>query len=267
MITSLQNSAVKEAAALLSKKRERDRQGLFVAEGRKLFEEAPFERISQVYLAESAEQELRAAYGEKLSRLPVEVLSDQAFAKLSDTVTPQGILCLLRQFTYNIEEMLWRKDEKRMLFILLEDMQDPGNLGTVFRTAEAAGADGVIMSEQTADVYSPKAVRATMGAVFRVPFLYTADLKAFTGQLRERGVRVYAAQLAGAVEYDACDYLGDSAFLVGNEGKGLQEETAACADVRVRIPMEGQAESLNAAVASSLLLYEAYRQRRWSRME
>lgn len=262
MITSLQNKAVKEAAALLGKKKERDRRGLFVVEGIKLFGEAPVERIAQVYLAQSARAQLMAQYGEKLRVLPCEVVSDEVFTKMSDTVTPQGILCLVKQYTYNIEEILSKKKGKQLLFIAVEDLQDPGNLGTIFRTAEAAGADGVIMSSQTADIYNPKTIRSTMGSVYRVPFLYAEPFGAALETLRKHGVRIFAAHLSGKADYDACDYSKGTAFLIGNEGRGLREETADLADERIRLPMEGEVESLNAAVASSILLYEAYRQRR-----
>lgn len=262
MITSLQNKAVKEVAALLGKKKERDRRGLFVVEGVKLFGEAPAERITQVYLAESAQAQISAQHGEKLKALPCEVVSDEVFTKMSDTVTPQGILCLVRQYSYNIEEMLSKEKKKRLLFIILEDLQDPGNLGTIFRTAEAAGADGVIMSSRTADLYNPKTIRSTMGSIYRVPFLYADSLGAVMKVLKEHDVRIFAAHLSGKADYDACDYGEGAAFLIGNEGRGLREETAALADEWIRLPMEGQVESLNAAVASSILLYEAYKQHR-----
>ena len=262
MITSLHNKAIKETAALVARKKERDRRGLFVVEGMKMFGEAPSERIRQVYLAESAEKEVYARYEEKLSGLPCETVSDEVFGKLSDTVTPQGILCLLQQFSYTIEDMLSGKEKERLLFIVLEDIQDPGNLGTIFRTAEAAGADGVIMSSHTAEIYNSKTIRSTMGSIYRVPFLYAEDLSSIIRKLREQGVSVYAAHLQGN-DYDTGqDYRKSTAFLIGNEAKGLREETAACADALIRIPMEGRVESLNAAVASSVLLYEAHRQRK-----
>lgn len=262
MITSVHNKIIKEAAALLARKKERDRRGLFVVEGVKLFCEAPAERIVQVYLAESARAQLSAQYGEKLRSLPCEIVSDEVFARMSDTVTPQGILCLVRQYSYNIEEMLAEEKQRQLLFILLEDLQDPGNLGTIFRTAEAAGANGIIMSKRTADIYNPKTIRSTMGSVYRVPFLYAEALGPVMETLREHGVRIFAAHLSGEADYDAHDYRQGAAFLIGNEGRGLREETAAAADERIRLPMEGRVESLNAAVASSILLYEAYRQRR-----
>ena len=227
-----------------------------------MFGEAPAERITRVYVAQSAETELYEQYGGKLSGLSCETVSDEVFAKMSDTVTPQGVLCLVRQQQYNIEEMLQDSDKKRLLFILLEDIQDPGNLGTIFRTAEAAGADGVIMSNRTVDIYNPKTIRSTMGSVYRVPFCYVADLPSALGRLRERGISVYAAHLGAEDDYYACGYRKGTAFLVGNEAGGLRGETAACADKLISLPMEGRVESLNAAVASSILLYEAYRQRR-----
>lgn len=261
MITSIHNKCIKETVALLTRKKERDRHGLFVVEGGKMFGEAPAERISRVFVAQSAEKEMYKRYGDKLSGLSCEIVADEVFARMSDTVTPQGILCLVRQQYYNIEEIL-QKNKEHTLFILLEDIQDPGNLGTIFRTAEAAGADGVIMSSRTADIYNPKTIRSTMGAVYRVPFLYTEDLSSMIKMLREKGTMVYAAHLGAKDFYDAYDYRRCTAFLIGNEANGLRDETAGCADALLGIPMEGKVESLNAAVASSILLYEAYRQRR-----
>lgn len=245
-----------------ARKKERDRQDLFVVEGKKMFGEAPTEWISRVYIAHSAEAELHRRYGEKLSQLSCETVSDEVFAKISDTVTPQGILCLVRQQHYNIEEMLQGNDKKQPLFILLEDIQDPGNVGTIFRTAEAAGVDGVIMSGRTADIYNPKTIRSTMGSVYRVPFFYADDITSVIDRMGKLDISVYAAHLEAEADYDACDYRKGTAFLIGNEANGLRAETAACADTLISIPMEGKVESLNAAVASSVLLYEAYRQRR-----
>lgn len=262
MITSLQNKEVKAVAALLARKKERDRQGVFVVEGPKMFGEAPAERISRVYLAQSAAEQMYERYGEKLSALSCETVTDEVFAKMSDTKTPQGILCLVRQQYYNIEEILQNCNKKQMLFIVLEDIQDPGNLGTIFRTAEAAGADGVIMSSRTADIYNPKTIRSTMGSVYRVPFLYVESVSSIIMRLREEGASVYAAHLGGKDAYDECCYQKSTAFLIGNEANGLREETAACADALITIPMRGKVESLNAAVAASILLFEASRQRR-----
>ncbi len=262
MITSLNNKTVKEIAALSQKGKERNKKDVFVAEGVKMFMEAPKERICGVYVAGSAEQGLLEMCGAKLAELSYELVSDEVFGKMSDTMTPQGILCLVRQFHHDLTFLLENSKKERKLFIILEDIQDPGNLGTIFRTAEAAGASGVIMSRHTADVYNPKTIRSTMGSVYRVPFVVVEDMPCIIKALQEKGVCVYAAHLGGKACYEAFDYRKSTAFLIGNEGNGLRKETADCADVLIRIPMEGSVESLNAAVASSVLLYEAYRQRR-----
>ena len=231
-----------------------------------MFAEAPEDRIHEVYVAQRAEAGLRNAYREKLDKLSVEIVADDVFDKMCDTKTPQGILCLVKQFHYGIEDLLaTSKNKEHTLFILLEDLQDPGNLGTIFRTGEGCGVDGIIMSNRTVDVYNPKVIRSTMGSVYRVPFLYTDDLCGTIYTLQENGISVYAAHLDGTKYYDEYDYRGGTAFLIGNEGNGLRQETTECADRLLRIPMEGEVESLNAAVASSVLLYEAYRQRRHER--
>lgn len=263
MITSYGNKSVREVIQLNQKAKARNSRGLFVAEGAKMFAEAPVDRIERVYIAQRAEAGLRSAYGDKLDRLSAEIVSDDVFDKMSDTKTPQGILCLVRQFHYGIEDLLAAgNDKKHMLYILLEDLQDPGNLGTIFRTGEGAGADGIIMSRQTVDIYNPKTIRSTMGSVYRVPFFYSDDLCETIRTLQKNDIAVYAAHLEGKKYYDEYDYRRGTAFLVGNEGNGLRKETAGCADAYLRIPMEGSVESLNAAVASSILLYEAHRQRR-----
>ncbi len=262
MITSLNNKTVKEVTALSQKGKERNKKDVFVVEGVKMFMEAPEERICGVYVSRSAEQGLFETCGQKLAELSYELVSDEVFAKMSDTMTPQGILCLIRQFHHDLTFMLENVIKERKLFIILEDLQDPGNLGTVFRTAEAVGASGIIMSRRTVDVYNPKTIRSTMGSVYRVPFVSVEDISPVIKQMQEKGVSVYAAHLAGKVYYEAFDYRKSTAFLIGNEGNGLRKETADCADALIRIPMEGSVESLNAAVASSVLLYEAYRQRR-----
>lgn len=262
MITSLSNKTVKEIVALSQKGKERQKKNVFVVEGVKMFLEAPEERICGIYVAQSAENEMLQVCREKLENLSYELVSDEVFAKMSDTVTPQGILCLVRQLNYDLAFLLKKDIKKHPLYIILEDIQDPGNLGTIFRTAEAAGASGVIMSSRTVDIYNPKTIRSTMGSVYRVPFLYVEDVSSIIKVLQENNVCVYAAHLAGKAFYEDGDYRKGTAFLIGNEGNGLREETAACADALIKIPMEGSVESLNAAVASSVLLYEAYRQRR-----
>lgn len=141
------------------------------------------------------------------------------------------------------------------LFAVLEDIQDPGNLGTIFRTGEGAGVTGIIMSKGTVDIFNPKTIRSTMGSVYRIPFVYEEDLASVIRQLKKANVSVYAAHLKGTKNYNEIKY-ADTAFLIGNEGNGLKDETAALADEYIKIPMSGQVESLNVAVATALLMYE-----------
>ena len=221
-----------------------------------MFLEAPREQLQEVYVSESFLE--KCSCREHLEEVGYEVVSDSVFSKISDTCTPQGVLCVLKQFHYNIEEML---RDKAPLFLLLENIQDPGNLGTMLRTGEGAGVSGIIMSRDTVDLYNPKVIRSTMGSIYRVPFYYADDFAAAVHQVQQAGGSVYAAHLRGKNSYACQDYTKGTAFLIGNEGNGLREETAELADCYIRIPMEGKVESLNAAVASSILMYEAHRQR------
>ena len=189
MITAASNSRIKRLVQLNQKSKLRRTEDVFLAEGVKMFLEAPREQLQEAYVSES------------------------------------------------------------------------GNLGTMLRTGEGAGVSGIIMSRDTVDLYNPKVIRSTMGSIYRVPFYYADDFAAAVHQVQQAGVSVYAAHLRGKNSYACQDYTKGTAFLIGNEGNGLREETAELADCYIRIPMEGKVESLNAAVASSILMYEAHRQR------
>lgn len=256
MITAAGNKRVKNLENLIQKAKARREQNVFITEGIKMFQEAEPEKIKEVYVSESFFE--KGMEKEKIKQCNYEVLSDELFKKVSDTQTPQGILCVMEQYHYELEDF-FRKDNP--LFLILEDIQDPGNLGTMVRTAEGAGIDGIIMTKGTVDIYNPKTIRSTMGSIYRMPFLYTQNLPEVMEQLRKKGVKLYAAHLKGKQFYHQLDFKGASAFLIGNEGNGLKEETAADADVYMKIPMAGKVESLNAAVASVILMYEAARQR------
>ena len=256
MITAANNPKVKRLALLMQKAKARKEQDVFITEGIRMFMEADLEMIKEVYVSESFYEKGTAR--EKIEQCHYELLSDELFKKVSDTQTPQGILCVMKQFHYKLEDLI-RKENP--MFLILEDIQDPGNLGTMVRTAEGAGVDGIIMSKNTVDIYNPKTIRSTMGSIYRMPFFYTEDLLRVMKQLQENGIRLYAAHLQGKQFYHQMDFTCGTAFLIGNEGNGLKEETARAADVYMKIPMQGQVESLNAAVASVILMYEAARQR------
>ena len=263
MITSLSNNRIKHLAALKEKSRNRNKEGLFLAEGVRMFAEAPIGHLKEVYYSDRQEKIIPKLEECEKAGIPVEAVSDEVFKKVSDTCTPQGILFVMEQFSYSLEDLLEqarvRKEAagQEPLFLVLEDIQDPGNLGNMLRTAEGAGVSGIILSKGCVDIYNPKTIRSTMGSLYRVPFVYQEDLEGAIQMLKADGITVYAAHLAGKKYFDRISYQGGSAFLVGNEGNGLKKETADLADMYLKIPMSGSLESLNAAVSAALLLYQA----------
>ena len=186
-----------------------------------------------------------------------EVVTEEQMKKLTDTVTPQGILCVVRQPSYTVEDIINHPGHR--LLMILEDIQDPGNLGTIFRTAEGAGASGIIMTKGCADLFNPKVVRSTMGSIYRVPFFVTDDIEQTISLVKNAQIEVFAAHLKGEHFYDEIEYK-DAAFLIGNEGRGLKDSTASLADTYIKIPMSGELESLNASMAAGILMYEHNRQ-------
>lgn len=264
VISSSSNAQIKHVNALLKKRKEREQSGTFVAEGIRLFSEIPVERLAQVFVMESLLKKPDIA---KLLRMdeidydqiPLRVVKDSVFNAMCDTQSPQGVLAIVRRRDWNLEEILSLSENP--LFIMAENLQDPGNLGTVLRTGEGAGVTALIMSKGTVDIYSPKVTRSTMGSLFRVPFLYVEDMAETISILAKRNIMVYAAHLEGSVPYDEPDYTTGCGLLIGNEGNGLTEGTASACKKRIRIPMEGQLESLNAAISAGILMYEAKRQR------
>ena len=257
MITATSNKRIKWLVSITEKAKERKKEQVFVVEGSKMFEEADEKYIREIYVSESYIE--KNGISDKLQKVGFETASDEVFKKISDTKAPQGILCVMNQYKYTLEDLL-NKDNP--VLVLLEDIQDPGNLGTILRTGEGAGIDGVIMTKDTVDIYNPKTIRATMGSIYRMPFLYVDSLHEVIEKLQEKGILVYAAHLKGNEYYDNFDFKKGTAFLIGNEGNGLKKETADLADFYLKIPMEGKVESLNAAIATSLLMYETYKQRR-----
>lgn len=257
MITSMSNPQIKNISQLLKKSKARNEQDLFVVEGIKMFLEAPLDRIDKIYVSEAfLEKEEHLAI---LRNREYEVVSDSVFKSVSDTKTPQGILCTMKQFHYCLDELVTKE---KAFFMILENLQDPGNLGTIVRTGEGAGVDGIIMDKGCADIFHPKTIRSTMGSVYRVPFIMTDNLSEVIARMKCCGIRLYAAHLNAEKFYDACDLKKSCAFMIGNEGKGLSDEISKQADTYIKIPMYGKVESLNAASAASVLMYEVQRQRK-----
>lgn len=259
MITSTSNARVKELVQLQKKSKVRNEQGVFLVEGVKMYQEIPQEQLVKIYVSETFADKQKEEINRLKDRRKLEYLSDHVFQYVSDTKTPQGILCVVRQSTYCLEDILEAEDAH---LLVLDNLQDPGNLGTILRTAEGAGVTGIIISKESVDIYNPKVIRSTMGSIYRVPFVYVEDLKEAIEKVKAHGIFTYAAHLDGKNSYDKEDYTKKTAFLIGNEGNGLRKEIADLADTWIRIPMQGQVESLNAAIATSVLMFETARQRR-----
>ncbi|HZG76229.1 MAG TPA: RNA methyltransferase [Paenibacillus sp.] len=264
-IRSLQNPQVKAWAALLGKKG-RDEAGTFLVEGAHLVAEALRSdfRVSEVlYVPGSpAAAEVEAAIGGRASDwMPV---SEQVMEKVTDARTPQGVAAVVEQRNVALDELFAGNGRKLGLgpIVALDAVQDPGNLGTILRSADAAGARAALLGVGTVDVYNPKTIRATMGSLFRVPFV-ACDLSEALARAKAAGVRVVGTSLDAKRSCYEAPLGGDVCFLFGNEGAGVSPQLLAMADEKVIIPMRGGAESLNVAMAATVLLFEALRQREY----
>ena len=265
MITSISNPRIKNLIQLQKKGKARREQQCFVVEGLKMVLEAPTERLKAIYMSEnfSRGEEQRQAVEKKAAASGgfLEVLSDKVFKETSDTMTPQGVMAVVSMVSFDWQQLALQKSGGKRMILILESLQDPGNLGTILRTGEGAGIDGIILNRTSVDPYMPKVIRSTMGSIYRVPVAVAEDLEVVVSRLKESGTRVYAAHLKGEKSYYEQDYLTDTCFMIGNEANGLSDALADMATDYIRIPMAGQVESLNAGVAAALLMYEAKRQR------
>ena len=262
MITSTSSSQVKHVISLLSKAKERKKNNEYVVEGIRMVSEVPADLLVKIYMSErfqnnNSEYVKELVKKQGISDDSIEIVADNVFDRMSQTQTPQGIMAVVRMKDNSLSDML----SGNPLLILVENLQDPGNLGTIIRMGEGAGVTGVIMSPNTVDIYNPKTIRSTMGSIFRVPFIYVQDFGEAVSECQKSGVKVYAAHLDGKNIYLGEDYSTPTAFLIGNEGNGLTDDITKQADTLIRIPMEGEVESLNAAIACTILTYEAVRQR------
>ncbi|MDD4111903.1 MAG: RNA methyltransferase [Herbinix sp.] len=259
LISSTNNPQIKNLALLQKKAKARKEQGLFVVEGIKMLKEAmDAGLLNKIYMSESFYHDKPEA-SSIFKEYEYEIVTDSVLKQVSDTMTPQGIMGTVNMPTYDINRML---DKDDAFILLLEDIRDPGNLGTIIRTAEGAGVTGIILNASCADILQPKVVRSTMGSIYRVPFYEEADFIGALSWLRLEGFKLFAAHLSG-ISYDTeGSFLGRCGILIGNEAAGLSWEAASLANNLIKIPMEGKVESLNAAVASAILMYEVARQRR-----
>lgn len=246
-ITSLKNPKV-TAWKALKERRGRRESGLFLVEGRKMVEEA----LSSAFPVDALlVDDTRADEFPLPDGLPVFAMPAHVLAAVCDTKTPQGIAAIVHQADVPLTG-------KR--FVALDGVQNPGNVGTIIRTADAAGFDGILLSNQCADVFSPKVLRATMGSIFRMALRVTDDLPGLLTTLREEGASVVSSQLDGEPFYAHAPLNERFVLVIGNEGNGISDGVQAVATHRLKLPMRGGAESLNAAVAAGIMMYELTRE-------
>ncbi len=274
IITSRQNSGVKLACALLDKK-SRETEGLFRFDGSKLFGEAVAESvgIERVYIAESSKELVYSKVGEELSSLDqgkIFVVADHVFEKMTEERAPEGIITIAKYIDKSHKSV---KIDNEGYFpstdecvMLLESIRDPGNLGTMIRSAAALGIDRLVISSDCADIYNPKTIRAAMGGLFklRIDKLDAAFcMSDYITELRETGRRVFAASLEeGALSLSRVSFLKGDSVVIGNEGHGLSKKTICACDGSVIIPMTEGCESLNAAAAAVIFMWELGRANR-----
>ncbi len=240
-ITSYENKIIK-LVKHLSKKSERERSGLFIAEGIRLVRDAVNDGKIEFMIATSPHNGFEG---------DTYIVNEQMFKKLSDTMSPQGVMAVCHMPVWD-DNLL----DSAQLVLVCENTSDPGNLGTMLRTAEAAGADAVVLAGNTVDLYNPKTIRSTMGSVFRVP-VFAGD--EYIDILKHKGFTLAVTCLDGAVDLYDAPVSGKIALAIGNEAHGITKELMEKADLRVKIPMSGRVESLNAAIAASICLYECRR--------
>jgi RNA methyltransferase, TrmH family len=267
-ITSLQNPKIKQAIKL-RERRQRDEEGLFLIEGYRELKRAadagvPIKElfICPEFFLGSNEHDLI----KKLDEADAEIFkcAPKVFEKISYRDRPDGLLAIAFQMKHTLKDLYPIVDKKKdSLFIIAEAIEKPGNLGTILRSADAAGVDGVIVCDRCTDIYNPNVVRASVGTLFTMPVVEAKGSETLLW-LQKRKIKVIASTPSAKIEFTDADMTGPAAIVVGTEQLGLSEAWLSCADLKVRIPMLGVADSLNVATATTLLLYEVLRQRRKS---
>lgn len=258
LISSRQNTAVKELRRALHSGTPTD-DGYSAVEGMHLIEEALRSglRIKTAFFGQSAEDRARKLLPQLAAHVETLLLPDDIFASAVLTDSPQGVAALVKLKTFKLEDVL---RAKKPLLIGVAGVQDPGNLGTILRSAEAFGANGVLIGERTVSPWNPKVIRGSSGSVFRLPVV-KVEWKEAIAQLREKEVRIWATSSHKGEQLNEVDFSGPSAVIVGSEGAGVSREVLAMVDGTLAIPHSPKVESLNAGIAASIVMYEAARQR------
>lgn len=256
LIQSKDNSIIKEAKKL-KEKRHRALNSQFLVEGFRFVEEALKSsfKVSQVFLNESNLDKWRDYNLDNILQgsTKVYILKETVFKQLSETENPQGVIAVVDI----IKRPIAKEDG---IYILADRIQDPGNLGTIIRSAHAAGALGVIVTKGTVDIYNEKTLRSTMGSIFNIPVIEDDNLN-FTKSLQASNFKLIVSSLEDSTDFYKVNLVQNLIIAVGNEGNGISDEIYSIGDIKIKIPMPGGAESLNAAVAASIMLFEAVRQK------
>ena len=257
-LTAVNNPQVK-AAAELKLKKHRQQRGLFLAEGLRTVEEAVAAKQAESIFYTAIEDDRTRAALEKAAAQQVKLtcVSDAVLKKIADTETPQGIIAVCRMQSTSMEQLL----AKGKMLLVLDRVGDPGNVGTMLRTADAAGIGGLVLLKGSVDIYAPKTVRSSMGSLFHVPVLAGVGEEDFIESAHSAGYELLVTCLDGADNLYKADLHGRLAFVMGNEANGVSAGLLAAADKRVFIPMAGRAESLNVAMAAGIVMFEALRRR------
>ncbi|MFC1496509.1 TrmH family RNA methyltransferase [Candidatus Margulisiibacteriota bacterium] len=245
---------IKKIRTLLEKKSARKKEGLFVIEGPHLIEQVPLDRIK--YVVYTKKYPILKKIEEK--GIPCHKVSEKDYKKATQVVTPQGIMAVVSIHESTLQQIT---ANERSLVLICVNIQDPGNLGAIIRAADCTGVSGIIVTRGTVDVYNQKVIRSTAGSVFNVPIVECSDSSRVVAALKEKGFKIVAADGEGIESFWETDYKENVAVLIGNEGAGIPKEIIEVSDSVVAVPIVGKAESLNAAMCASVIMYEAVRQR------
>ena len=257
-LTGLQNPVVK-AAAELKQKKYRTQNGLYLAEGLRTAEEAVAYKAVETlfYVATDDDRTMRLLEDAAMQNIKLVCVNENVMKKIADTETPQGIIAVCKMRQPKLETLL----ASGKMLLVLDRVGDPGNIGTMLRTADAAGIGGLVLLKGCADIYAPKTVRSSMGSLFHIPVLSGVSEQEFVSAAKKAGYDLLVTSLDGADNLYKADLSGRIAFVMGNEAGGVSETLLEKADKRVYIPMAGRAESLNVAMAAGIVMFEALRRK------
>lgn len=263
IITSANNSIIKEVKTLNTKKGRLKAQAFLLEGSRLVFDAFNSGAKIRYFIASDAYVEKTEHLDEKMLRIKTIQIPNKLFMQISETDSPQGIMAVAEFQNYDERSIL--SSAKRVM--ILENIQDPGNIGTIIRTSDACGFDAVLVSEDSVDIYNPKVIRSTMGSIFHLPVIATKDFYNALKILKENGLTLVAGHTRHSIPCWEADLSNNIAIIIGNEGNGVSDKLLNYADINIMIPMNKRAESLNAAAAASVLIYESMRQSRLSDSE